>query len=280
MGKFTWARNTNERFECATGNPPFIRYQMFKGAVREAALKLCADIGAEFTGLTSSWAPFLAVTASLLKPGGRMGFVVPAEIGHAPYASPFLEYLVEKFSLVQVVAVRRKLFPDLSVASVCHLGVTLVFQLASSASNPAADHRCVCVRLINGGAPPSNKWPRRVRGETTRARALAPRPWHYVIPQKGDDYESSLLEFHDVRSWRRGIISPQQPNDARGSVPRGLCCPCRQLRAHFFRYLKSASISCRNNNPLLVDRCVSSVLVLSPPMISIATKNGDDEIRT
>ena len=111
---FTWAAETTERFECAAGNPPFIRYQTFKGDAREHALSLCRRLGAKFSGLTSSWAPFLVATASLLKPGGRMAFVVPAEIGHAPYAAPLLEYLVGNFELVQVVAVRRKLFPDLS----------------------------------------------------------------------------------------------------------------------------------------------------------------------
>jgi len=111
---FAWAANTEERFDCAAGNPPFIRYQTFKGAVRERALNLCAKLGARFSGLTSSWAPFLVATASLLRPGARMSFVVPAEIGHAPYASPLLEYLVGQFETVHIVAVRKKLFPDLS----------------------------------------------------------------------------------------------------------------------------------------------------------------------
>ena len=43
-----------------------------------------------------------------------MAFVVPAEIGHAPYAAPLLEYLVGHFSTVHIVAVRDKLFPDLN----------------------------------------------------------------------------------------------------------------------------------------------------------------------
>jgi hypothetical protein len=111
---FQWAEATSERFECCAGNPPFIRYQHFNGAVRSRALALCEREGARFTGLTSSWAPFLVAAASLLKPGGRMAFVVPAEIGHAPYAAPLLEYLVSHFSTVQIVAVREKLFPHLS----------------------------------------------------------------------------------------------------------------------------------------------------------------------
>lgn len=111
---FAWAIDTSERFECAAGNPPFIRYQRFTGAVRSTALALCAMQGARFSALSSSWAPFLVATASLLKPGGRMAFVVPAEIGHAPYAAPLLDYLLRCFTTVHIVAVRDKLFPDLS----------------------------------------------------------------------------------------------------------------------------------------------------------------------
>ena len=43
-----------------------------------------------------------------------MAFVVPAEIGHAPYAAPLLEYLVGSFATVHLIAVREKLFPALS----------------------------------------------------------------------------------------------------------------------------------------------------------------------
>lgn len=111
---FGWAAACEERFDCLAGNPPFIRYQTFKGEVRSRALALCAELGAEFSGLASSWAPFLVAASSLLKPGGRMAFVVPAEIGHAPYARPVLEHLARRFATVQVVAYREKLFPDLS----------------------------------------------------------------------------------------------------------------------------------------------------------------------
>ncbi len=111
---FAWASNTEERFECAAGNPPFIRYQRFKGVQRQRAIALCAELGATFSRLTSSWPLFLVVTAHLLHQGGRMAFVVPAEIGHAPYSAPLIEYLIERFDHLQIVAVRKKLFPELS----------------------------------------------------------------------------------------------------------------------------------------------------------------------
>ena len=43
-----------------------------------------------------------------------MAFIVPAEIGHAPYAAPLLEFLASHFDVVQIIAIRDKLFPKLS----------------------------------------------------------------------------------------------------------------------------------------------------------------------
>jgi hypothetical protein len=111
---FKWASQTSERFECAAGNPPFIRYQRFNGEVRKTALGLCAEHGVKFSALSSSWAPFIVASAALLKPGGRMGFVVPAEIGHASYSNPVLDYLTGHFETVHIIAVEHKLFPELS----------------------------------------------------------------------------------------------------------------------------------------------------------------------
>lgn len=111
---FSWAAEANDRFDCVVGNPPFIRYQRFTAETRSRALALAAKNGAVFSRLTSAWAPFLVVAASLLRNGGRAAFVVPAEIGHAPYAVPVLEYFTQNFALVQVIAIRKKLFPNLS----------------------------------------------------------------------------------------------------------------------------------------------------------------------
>lgn len=111
---FSWAEECRERFDCAAGNPPFIRYQHFTGTERDAALRLCSRLGAGFSGLTSSWAPFIVGCAGLLKPGGRMAFIVPAEIGHAPYARPLIDYLTKHFAQVLLLAVQTKLFPQLS----------------------------------------------------------------------------------------------------------------------------------------------------------------------
>lgn len=111
---FRWATSTKERFEAIAGNPPFIRYQNFSGDTRGHALAAASLMGADFSALTSSWAPFVIVAAGLLKPGGRMAFVVPAEVGHAGYARTLLPALCARFGRVQIIACREKLFPQLS----------------------------------------------------------------------------------------------------------------------------------------------------------------------
>lgn len=111
---FAWADETNERFSAVVGNPPFIRYQGFSGAIRDRALRQAARFGAQLPALSSSWAPFVAASALLLEHGGRLAFVVPAEIGHASYAVPLIEALCSSFGEVVIVAIREKIFPTLS----------------------------------------------------------------------------------------------------------------------------------------------------------------------
>ena len=101
---------TTGRFDCAAGNPPFIRYQRFTGATRRAALDYCRRLGVTFSGLSSSWAPF--IVADRQQAVGRIAFVVPAEIGHASYAVPLLDYLVGNFGAPRGES--EKVFPRLS----------------------------------------------------------------------------------------------------------------------------------------------------------------------
>ncbi|MGE5549766.1 MAG: N-6 DNA methylase [Bacteroidota bacterium] len=96
------------------GNPPFIRYQLFTGGIREAALNSAAEQGVSLSRLCSSWAPFLVHSVAHLQPGGRLAMVVPAEIGHATYARPVVLYLKRSFRTITLLTFRKRLFPGLS----------------------------------------------------------------------------------------------------------------------------------------------------------------------
>ncbi len=101
-------------FDAVVGNPPFIRYQAFNGSVRSSALARAQEAGVSLAQLSSSWAPFLVHAVSFLKPGGRLGMVVPSEIGHAQYARNVLQFFISNFGRIEIRLFRKKLFPELS----------------------------------------------------------------------------------------------------------------------------------------------------------------------
>lgn len=102
------------RLNAVVGNPPFIRYQRFTGIGRDKAIRRAAEQGVFLGKLSSSWGAFVVQAAALLEPGGRLGLVIPAELGHASYARPVLEYLARSFEQVSLVTFRERLFPRLS----------------------------------------------------------------------------------------------------------------------------------------------------------------------
>lgn len=101
-------------FDAVVGNPPFIRYQTFKGASRDKALSVCRKLGVSLSELSSSWAPFLLHATEFLVPGGRLAMVVPAEFTHASYARPVVQYLAQNFDRIFLAGFSERLFPDLN----------------------------------------------------------------------------------------------------------------------------------------------------------------------
>jgi adenine-specific DNA-methyltransferase len=96
------------------GNPPFIRFHRFVAEVRKRALTQAADHGVQLTQLSSSWAPFVIHSISMLKRGGRLALVLPMEMSHATYALPVMKFLLSSFGRVTLLTFRKKLFPTLS----------------------------------------------------------------------------------------------------------------------------------------------------------------------
>lgn len=106
--------STLGKFEAVVGNPPFIRYQTFKGASRAKALLAAHTAGVRLSELASSWAPFLVHATEFLVPGGRLAMVVPAEITHAGYAKPVIQFLTQRFQNLSIASFTERLFPELS----------------------------------------------------------------------------------------------------------------------------------------------------------------------
>ncbi len=108
----------HERFDAAVGNPPWIRYHLFEGDTREQSQALAKAAGVAISGLASSWAAFVVHASSFLKPEGRLGFVLPAELLTTDYAEPIRDFLTARFGTVHVITFKERVFPGALVDAV------------------------------------------------------------------------------------------------------------------------------------------------------------------
>ncbi len=110
IGDF-FAANPAPRFDAVVGNPPYVRYQDFSGDARARGRAAALRAGVSLTGLASSWAAFTVHAALFLKPGGRLGLVLPAELLSVNYAAGVRRYLMERFARVRLVLFSERVFP-------------------------------------------------------------------------------------------------------------------------------------------------------------------------
>lgn len=81
------------RFDAVIGNPPFVRYQYLPQPFQDRAETIFKQLDLRFTKHTNAWVPFILASMALLRAGGRLAMVVPAEIIHVIHAQPLRSYL-------------------------------------------------------------------------------------------------------------------------------------------------------------------------------------------
>lgn len=80
-------------FDAVVGNPPFIRYQYLPEDAQLKAEGIFKVLGLPFTKHTNAWVPFVLASIALLKPGGRLGMILPSEIVHVMHAQSLRTFL-------------------------------------------------------------------------------------------------------------------------------------------------------------------------------------------
>jgi adenine-specific DNA-methyltransferase len=90
----------DQKFDAVVGNPPFIRYQYMDSVLQGRSQKIFEYHRLHFTKHTNLWVPFIVASISLLRPGGRLAMVVPAEILHVIHAQSLRKFLTEQCSKV------------------------------------------------------------------------------------------------------------------------------------------------------------------------------------
>jgi len=91
------------RFDAVVGNPPFVRYQYLPPEFQARAERVFQLLGRRFTKHTNAWVPFILASVALLRPGGRLAMVLPAEIVHVMHADSLRAYLGEHCRRVVII---------------------------------------------------------------------------------------------------------------------------------------------------------------------------------
>lgn len=98
-------------YDAVVGNPPYVRYQAFSGQARARGQQAALAAGVRLNGLASAWAPFVVHAAEFVRPGGRLGLVLPAELLTVGYAAKVRHYLLRRFGDVRLVLFEERVFP-------------------------------------------------------------------------------------------------------------------------------------------------------------------------
>lgn len=108
---FGWWQSTDQpAYNAVIGNPPFIRYQSFPEPHRARAMAIMGEQGLSPNRLTNIWVPFVVAATASLEVGGRLAFVLPAEILQVTYAAQLRSFLTDRFKRIDVVACNELFF--------------------------------------------------------------------------------------------------------------------------------------------------------------------------
>ncbi len=110
----TYCNNTLQRFDLVIGNPPYIRYQYFAPEQQVAAEDIYIKAGLTYSKLTNAWASFVVGSSLLLKEqGGKIGFVLPAEILQVSFAKQLRNFLAHYFNKINIISFKKLVFPNI-----------------------------------------------------------------------------------------------------------------------------------------------------------------------
>lgn len=104
--------NAGRSFDAVLGNPPYIRYQYLEERDQQLAEALFRRFNLPFTKHTNAWVPFVIASVAMLRPGGRMAMVVPAEILHVLHANSLRKFLLSECDRVLMIDPNELLFEE------------------------------------------------------------------------------------------------------------------------------------------------------------------------
>jgi len=109
---YGWLKQ-EKRYDLVVGNPPFIRFQYFDDKSRNLAFSHLRAAGYRPTKLANAWAAFIQLSIELLRDGGRLAVVVPAELLQVKYAGELRDRLATQFQHIVIIGFKQLVFPEI-----------------------------------------------------------------------------------------------------------------------------------------------------------------------
>jgi len=110
----TYCNNTLQRFDLIVGNPPYIRYQFFDRQQQVEAGDIFTKAGLTYSKLTNAWVSFVVGSSLLLKDkGGKIGFVLPAEILQVSFALQLRKFIAQFYNKINIISFEKLVFPNI-----------------------------------------------------------------------------------------------------------------------------------------------------------------------
>jgi adenine-specific DNA-methyltransferase len=105
-------KNARDKFDAVVGNPPFVRYQYLPEIFQQRSEQIFRELELPFTKHTNAWVPFILASMSMLRAGGRLAMVVPAEIIHVTHAQSLRTYLGRECRRLVIIDPEELWFSD------------------------------------------------------------------------------------------------------------------------------------------------------------------------
>lgn len=162
----TYCNNSHKRFDLIIGNPPYIRYQFFDRMQQVEAENIFIKAGLTYSKLTNAWVSFVVGSSLLLKEkGGKIGFVLPAEILQVSYAQQLRKFLAHFYNKINIISFEKLVFPDIQqevVLLLCEKNETKNHNIEHIELRDASDLKKLNVAILKSPKKKvdfkSNKW--------------------------------------------------------------------------------------------------------------------------
>lgn len=110
----TYCNHSIKKFDLVVGNPPYIRFQFFDRQQQTEAATIFQKANLTYSKLTNAWVSFVIGSSLMLKEsGGKIGFVLPAEILQVSFAKQLRSFLAHFYNKINIISFEKLVFPNI-----------------------------------------------------------------------------------------------------------------------------------------------------------------------